>query len=452
MLEPEPGRTATVATARERRAAQARRAPPLPLTSVAHPLTLHRLRDTLRPLEQTRAAGVAGPTVAEVTANWDGRAQEVRRQRHPPGYEPPPGRRVGRPKPGQAAARPRGRPTGGDRALQPRTAQGRAALDAQDVLNGSCGGRPGRSAQPAWATRHDSIAGQKLRDGLAAARRHCCGSRHQTWALRFIQRRVGEPRRLPLRRRWRTAGVLRPDGTREDVERGTPPGGRSSGLLSHGYRHEGVEGWFAKKRRQHLEGDASWGRSRDDGVRGFPYRSEARRVHTRLAERLHPGGLARAPAKTRLIAGGRFAQRDAATPSKHRPEPCSFLGGTPSGTRQRQGNCQGERSTERQRLQRATPTLQRLIRDRLHAPVPPQQQARQQELRGHDNSYGIAGNRQHLLRLSRRTEKLWRQTVSRRSQDGEVHGEKWQKLQHSFPLARPKLSITYGDFQAYAKL
>ena len=88
----------------------------------------------------------------------------------------------------------------------------------------------------------------------------------------------------------------------------------------------------------------------------------------------------------------------------------------------------------------------------LHAPVPQQQHALHLYLRGHDNSDGIAGNSQSLLRISRRTEKLWRKTFSRRSQDGAVHGEKFQKLTHSFPLVRPQVSITSVDLQAYAKL
>jgi RNA-directed DNA polymerase len=84
----------------------------------------------------------------------------------------------------------------------------------------------------------------------------------------------------------------------------------------------------------------------------------------------------------------------------------------------------------------------------LHAPVSQPQQALNQYLRSHYSYYGIAGNIQSLLRLSRLTEKLWRKTLSRRSQDGEVHWEKFQKLKHSFPLVRPKLSITSVDFQA----
>jgi group II intron reverse transcriptase/maturase len=442
----------TVATALDRRAAKARREPQLTCTSLGHHIPLNRLRDPLSHLEKTRAAGVDGHTVAEVTATLDWIAQEALRQIHTQGDQPPPVRRVWLPQPGQAAPRPMGIPPVVARALQPRTAQVLEAIDEPDVLNGSLGGRPGRSAQHALATLHAIIAGKTVSDGLEADLRHVFGSLHHTWAMRCGQLRVGAPRRLTRMRRWLTAGVMRPEGTVEDVESGTPQGGSIRVLLSKVYLHDVWEVWMAQKSRKHLAGEAYWVRYLDDGVLCFHYRSDALRVRKRLAERLHPFGLERAPEKTRLIACGRFAQRDAATPGKPRPEPFSFLGFTHYCTRNRPGPCQVERSTERKRLPSATPTIQRRIRDRLHAPVPPQQQALKQYLCGHYNYYGIAGNIQSLLRLSRLTEKRWRKTVSRRRQDGDVHWDKFQTLKHSVPLARPKLSITSVDFQAYAKL
>ena len=201
-----------------------------------------------------------------------------------------------------------------------------------------------------------------------------------------------------------------PDGTVEDVESGTPQGGSISVLLSHVYLHYVLDLWVEKTRRKQLEGEAYWVRYLDNFARCFQYRSDALRVRKLLEERLHQFGLELAPEKTRLIAVGRCAQRDAATQGKQRPETFSFLGLTHYCTRNRQGHFKGERRTERKRLQRATQTIQRLIRDRLHAPVPLQQQALNQYLRGYDNYYGIAGNVQSLLRLYRLTEKRWRKT------------------------------------------
>jgi RNA-directed DNA polymerase len=441
-----------VATELERIAAKARREPKLTFTSLAHHITLNRLRDNLSHMEKTSAAGVDGYTVAEVTENLDWIAKEVLRKIQTQGYHPPPVRRVWIPKPGKAEKRPMGIPTVFDRALQKSTAQVLEAIYEQDFLNGSFGGRPGRSAHHALATLNEIIAGKKVSYVLEADLRNFFGSLDHTWAMRFVQLRVGDPRMLTLIRRWLTAGVMMPDGTVEDVESGTPQGGSISVLLSHVSLHYVLDLWFEKTIRKQLEGEAYWVRYLDDFVLGFPYLSDALRVQKLLEERLNQFGLELAPEKTRLIAFGRFAHRDAAKPGRKRPETFSFLGCTHYCTRNRQGHFKVERRTERQRLQRATQTIQRRIRDRLHAPVPPQQHALNQYLRGHYNYYGIAGNIQSLLRLYRLTEKLWRKTLSRRSQDGAVHWEKFQKLKRSFPLVRPKLSITYGDFQAYAKL
>ncbi len=287
---------------------------------------------------------------------------------------------------------------------------------------------------------------------LEADLRNFFGSLDQTWAMRFVQLRVGDPRMLTRMRRWLTAGGMMPDGAGEPGEYGTPQGGSISGLLRHIYLHYVVDLWMEKQRRKQRAGDASWVRSLDDCVLCLPYRSDALRVQKLLEERLQAFGLELAPEKTRVSACGRCAQRDAAKQGKRRPETLSFLGFTHYGTRNRQGNFQGERRTERTRLQRAAQTIQRRIRDMLHAPVPEQQHALHPSRRGHDNYDGIAGNIQSLLRISRRTEKLWWKTFSRRSQDGAVVWEKFQKLKQRFPLVRPQRSITYAGLPTYAKL
>ncbi len=436
----------------ERIATKARSEAKLTFTSLAHHITLERLRENLSQMEKTSAAGVDGQTVAEVSENLDWLAPEVLRKIHSQGYHPPPVLRVWIPKPGKQEKRPIGVPTVLDRALQKSTAQVLEAIYEQDFLNGSFGGRPGRSAHNALATLSEIIAGKRVSYILEADLRNFFGSLDHTWAMRFVQLRVGDPRILTLIRRWLKAGVMMPDGKVEEVKCGTPQGGSISVLLSNVYLHYVLDLWFEKKIRKQLEGEAYWVRYLDDFVLCFQYQSDALRVRKLLEERLEQFGLELAPEKTRLIEFGRFAQRDAAKQGKNRPETFSFLGFTHYCTRNRKGNFKVERRTERKRMQRAAQTIQKLIWEMLHAPVQAQQQALNQYLRGHYNYYGIAGNINSLLRIYRLTEKLWRKTLSRRSHDGEVIWEKFQKLKQCFPLARPKLSITYAHFQAYAKL
>ena len=188
-------------------------------------------------MDKTSATGVDGQTVTAVTANLDWIAKEGLRRVHTQGYHPAPVRRGWRPKPGQAEKRPMGIPTVFERALQKSTAQVLEAIYEPDFLNGSCGGRPGRSAHHALAPLNEIVAGQQVSDVLEADLRHFVGSLDHTWALRFVQRRGGDPRMLTLIRRWLKAGVMLPDGAVEAAECGTPQGGSLSGLLSHVYLH-----------------------------------------------------------------------------------------------------------------------------------------------------------------------------------------------------------------------
>ena len=75
----------TVATDLERITAKARREPKLTFTSLAHHITLDRLRDNLSHMDKTSATGVDGHSVAEVIENLDWVAKEVLRQIHTPG-------------------------------------------------------------------------------------------------------------------------------------------------------------------------------------------------------------------------------------------------------------------------------------------------------------------------------------------------------------------------------
>ncbi len=81
---------------------------------------------------------------------------------HTQGDRPPPVRRPYSPKPGKREQRPLGVPCVGDRVRQRRVADVRSALDEQDCLSGSCGGRPGVGAPHALATRPEVRAGKPV--------------------------------------------------------------------------------------------------------------------------------------------------------------------------------------------------------------------------------------------------------------------------------------------------
>ena len=167
-------------TALDRITAKARREPKLTFTSLVHHITFDRLRDNLSHMDKASAAGIDGYTVAEVIEHVDWLAKEVLRKIPTQGYHPPPVRRVWIPKPGKAERRPIGIPTVLDGALQKSAAQVLEAIYEQDFLNGSFGGRPGRSAHHALGTLNEIIAGKKVSYVLEADLR----TSSEVWTMR----------------------------------------------------------------------------------------------------------------------------------------------------------------------------------------------------------------------------------------------------------------------------
>src|SRR6266849_6059087 len=135
--------------------------------------------------------------------------------------------------------------------------------------------------------------------------------------LRFVQHRVGDPRILCLIRRWLKAGVLE-DGIVEPSDEGVPQGGSMSVVLSNLYLHYVLDLWFERVVRPRLQGEASLIRYIDDFVVCFQYQVDAQRFEQVLVQRLAKCALVLEPTKTRLVAFGRCAERDAKRYGKRR--------------------------------------------------------------------------------------------------------------------------------------
>ena len=191
-------------------------------------------------------------------------------------------------------------------------------------------------AHHALATLNEVIAGKRVSGVYEADLRNFFGSLDHGWLLRFVQHRVGDPRLVSLIRRWLKAGVLE-DGLIEASEAGVPQGGNVSVVLSNLYLHYVLDLWFERVVKPRLQGEAYLIRYIDDFVVCFQHRSAARRFEQGLAKRLAKFTLALEPSKTRWVAFGRFAARQAKGQGK-RLETFTFLGFTHFGTRNHRGN------------------------------------------------------------------------------------------------------------------
>jgi RNA-directed DNA polymerase len=438
-------------TGLERIAAKARKEPRLRFTSLAHHITRQRVWESLCQIPINSAPGVDGKTVSEAKAEFDTWIVPMLEGVHRKGYQAPAIRRVYILKPGKQEKRPLGVPCVADRALQRTTAQVLSAIYEQDFVSCSFGGRPGLSAHNALATLNEVIAGGKVGWVLEADLKNFFGSLDHQWMLRFVEHRVGDPRVISLIRRWLKAGILE-DGELHTNEEGTPQGGSISVLLSNLYLHYVLDLWFDRVVKARLQGEAYMIRYIDDFVVCFQYRADALRVQEALGKRLEKFGLALQPSKTKLVEFGRFAQRDAPKRGRKRPETIDFLGFTLYCTRNLKGNFKVGMRTEKSRLQRSLLRLRDLMRRMRHLPIGEQVINLNRVVRGHYAYYGIAGNFRALQRVYRAVERYWRKMLCSRSRKGHFPWEVFNRTKASFPLQRPRLSVSYRELQSLAVL
>jgi len=123
------------------------------------------------------------------------------------------------------------------------------------------------------------------------------------WLIKFLERRIGDPRILRLIRKWLRAGVSE-DGEWSKTTVGTPQGAVISPLLANVYLHYVLDLWNQWWRKS-CRGDVVIVRYADDFVIGFENHNEAtvclEALHTRFAR----FGLKLHKDKTRLIEFGR---------------------------------------------------------------------------------------------------------------------------------------------------
>ncbi|HMB94065.1 MAG TPA: group II intron reverse transcriptase/maturase [Rhodothermales bacterium] len=437
-------------TGLEKIAAKARSEPKLQLTSLAHHIDAGRLWQNLCHVPRYTAPGSDAQTVDDVKQDFAAWSATTLRALHNKGYRPPPVTRVYIPKPGKREKRPLGVPCVGDRVLQRSVADVLSAIYEQDFLPCSFGGRPDVGAHHALATLNEVIAGRRVSWVYEADLQNFFGSLDHGWLLRFVQHRVGDPRIVSLIQRWLKAGVLEDEIITPSVE-GVPQGGSVSVVLSNLYLHYVLDLWFERIVKPRLQGEAYLVRYIDDFVVCFEHRADAQRFEQVLVKRLAKFALALELSKTRLVAFGRFAERDSRRKGK-RLETFTFLGFTHYCTRNQKGNFKVGWKTDKSRLHRSLAKLHQQLQITRHEPLKDQARQINQILRGHYAYYGIGGNLASLQRVHENVMRYWRKMLSSRSQKGKVRWEVFKRILATYPLQRPKLYVPYSRLKQYVVL
>ena len=279
------------------------------------------------------------------------------------------------------------------------------------------------------------------------------------WLIRFVEHRVGDPRIIRLIKKWLKAGVLE-DGVVTDGDRGTGQGSAISPLLGNIYLHYGFDLWAESWRRRKAAGDMIIVRYADDIMVGFEREDDARRFLDAMRERLGKFALSLHPDKTRLIEFGRHAADRRAQRGLGKPETFQFLGFTHICGKSRQGRFLLKRKSRRDRMRAKLKTIKQELKRRMHQPIPVQGKWLGQVVKGWFNYHAVPTNSRALSAFRFFVTDIWRQTLRRRSQKGDITWERITRLADAWlpqtkilhPWPQQRFAVRHPRWEPYARI
>jgi RNA-directed DNA polymerase len=392
-------------------------------TALLHHINLDLLRMAFLDLKRTAAPGVDGLTWQDYEADLEPRLRDLHDRVHRGAYRALPSRRRYIPK-ADGRARPLAIAALEDKIVQRATVAVLNAIYEEDFLGFSYGFRPRRSQHDALDALVVGISSTKVNYILDADIRSFFDAVSQTWLIRFLNHRIGDPRITRLIRKWLRAGVLE-DGVVTISDTGTGQGSVISPLLANVYLHYVFDLWAERWRRREAKGDMILVRYADDIVVGFEHEADAQRFWEAMRERLQEFALSLHPDKTRLIEFGRRAAANRARRGLGKPETFAFLGFTFICGKTRRGHFQIHRKTRRDRMQAKLRAIKEELRRRMHQPIPRQGQWLRQVVIGYDAYHAVPTNSRALAAFRYHIVDLWRRTLRRRSQKD---GSTWERI------------------------
>lgn len=275
------------------------------------------------------AAGVDGVTIEKFETDLKNNLYKIWNRMSSGSYFPPPVKAVEIPKQHSAGTRTLGIPTVADRIAQTVVALALEPRMERIFHPDSYGYRPGRSQhralrkcrercwKKAWVVDLDI---QKFFDSidhdLMVKAVEANITTDQKWALLYMKR-------------WLTAPLLRPNGTLEERDCGTPQGSAVSPILANLFLHYAMDSWLEREFPT-----VEFERFADDAVLHCATERQARQVRDALAARLETVGLRLHPDKTKIV----YCQ-DRTRGGSHEHTSFTFLGYTfrPRGARGQDG-------------------------------------------------------------------------------------------------------------------
>src|SRR5208282_6003547 len=296
-------------------------------TALLHHVDEALLRFAYQALRRDAAAGVDGVTWREYGGEGlEQRLMILKDRLHRGAFRALPSRRVYIPKP-DGRERPLGIAALEDKIVQRAVVEVLNAIWEEDFLGFSYGFRPGRGPHDGLDALYVGITRRPVNWVVDADIAAFFDTVRHDWLIRFVERRVGDPRVLRLIRKWLKAGVME-DGVVRVGTTGTPQGAVISPLLANIYLHCVFDLWAHRWRCREAQGAVILVRYADDIVAGFEHRADAERFMAGMRGRLGAFGLKLQPDKTRLVEFGRHAAEARRRRGLGKPETFDFLGFT----------------------------------------------------------------------------------------------------------------------------
>lgn len=415
---------------------KARVRPEEQFTSLAHYLTIDRLRRAFEGIDPAAAPGVDGVTKQEYGQDLERNLNGLQERLKSGKYRAKPVLRSWIEK-SDGGKRPLGLPSLEDKIVQGAVVEILNAIYEVDFYGFSYGFRPGRSAHQALQALQTVLQKGRVNWVLDADISKFFDSIDHKELVTVLRRRVIDRSLLRLIGKWLAVGVVEKDGRRIREKRGTPQGGVISPLLANIFLHEVVDTFVHQWRKEQAKGELYIVRYADDVVIACQQESDALVMLEVLETRLREYGLELNLDKTRIIPFGRFWQKREGSGT------FDFLGFTHAAGKDRQGRYLVRRKTSRKRLSRSLKAVGQWCKGHRHCPVRWQWVMLRKKLLGHYNYYGIRGNFESLRRFRHGVWKHWLRNLRRRSQKANLH-RVYALVNEVFVLPTPRIMHSEG--------
>ena len=404
-------------------------------TALQHHISIDLLRVAFLALKRNAAPGADDLTWRTYAQDLDLNLTDLAARVQRGAYRALPSRRTYIPK-ADGRQRPLAVAALEDKIVQKATAAVLNTIYEEEFLGFSYGFRPGRGQHDALDALTVGITTKRVNFILDADIRSFFDEVSQSWLVRFVEHRIGDPRIIRLIQKWLKAGVLE-DGIITVSDKGTGQGSVISPLLANVYLHYVIDLWADRWRRRDAKGDMIIVRYADDIVVGFEHEVDARRFWDAMEKRLQEFALSLHPDKTRLIEFGRHAANRRYRKGLGKPETFNFLGFTFICGRSRKGQYLVKRKSRRDRMQTKLKEIKEELRRRMHQPIPEQGKWLRQVVRGYFAYHAVPTNLSALGAFRHHVARLWLRTLRRRSQKDKFAWDRLEKLADDW-LPQPK--------------